>query len=89
MASERRKLDTLRGNAIENRGCLLASERSERDTLRGNAIEISLYLFASERSERDTYRGKNEKTGDVCIYVTVYGKIGHNAACVDVAKRSI
>ncbi len=23
------------------------------------------------------------------IYVTVYGKIGHNAACVDVAKRSI
>ncbi len=23
------------------------------------------------------------------IYVTVYGKIGHNAACVDIAKRSI
>ncbi len=22
-------------------------------------------------------------------FVTVYGKIGHNAACVDVAKRSI
>ncbi len=23
------------------------------------------------------------------VYVTVYGKIGHNEACVDVAKRSI
>ena len=25
----------------------------------------------------------------VPIYVTVYGIIGHNAACVDVARRSI
>ncbi len=25
----------------------------------------------------------------IYIYVTVYGKIGHNAACVDIAKRSI
>ncbi len=27
------------------------------------------YLLASERSERDTYRGKNEKIGDVCVFV--------------------
>ncbi len=27
------------------------------------------YLLASERSERDTYRGKNEKIGDVCLYI--------------------
>ncbi len=25
--------------------------------------------LASERSERDTYRGKNEKIGDVCLFV--------------------
>ncbi len=27
-----------------------------------------VYL-ASERSERDTYRGKNEKIGDVCLFI--------------------
>ncbi len=26
-------------------------------------------LLASERSERDTYRGKNEKIGDVYLYI--------------------
>ncbi len=26
-------------------------------------------LLASERSERDTYRGKNEKIGDVCLFI--------------------
>ncbi len=26
-------------------------------------------LSASERSERDTYRGKNEKIGDVCLFI--------------------
>ncbi len=33
-----------------------------------------VYL-ASERSERDTYRGKNEKIGDVYLYI-----------CMDVRK---
>ncbi len=28
------------------------------------------YLLASERSELDTYRGKNEKIGDVYLYIT-------------------
>ncbi len=28
-----------------------------------------LTLLASERSERDTYRGKNEKIGDVCLFI--------------------
>ncbi len=69
--------ETLTGvTQSKNRGCLfiylLASERSERDTIRGNSIEISLYLLASERSERDTYRGKNEKIGDVCLYIWTY-----------------
>ncbi len=31
-------------------------------------------LLASERSERDTYRGKNEKIGDVCLFVYIYGR---------------
>ncbi len=48
---------------------LLASEHSERDTYRGNTIENRGCLLASERSERDTYRGKNEKIGDVCLYI--------------------
>ncbi len=30
---------------------------------------LFLYLLASERSERDTYRGKNEKIGDVCLFI--------------------
>ncbi len=25
-------------------------------------------------SERDTYRGKNEKIGDVCLFVYIYGR---------------
>ncbi len=29
-------------------------------------------LLASERSERDTYRGKNEKIGDVCLFICIY-----------------
>ncbi len=29
-------------------------------------------LSASERSERDTYRGKNEKIGDVCLFIYIY-----------------
>ncbi len=33
-----------------------------------------IYLLASERSERDTYRGKNEKIGDVCLFVYMYGR---------------
>ncbi len=31
-------------------------------------------LLASERSERDTYRGKNEKIGDVCLFIYIYGR---------------
>ncbi len=31
-----------------------------------------VYLLASERSERDTYRGKNEKIGDVCLFIYLY-----------------
>ncbi len=37
-----------------------------------NLIVDSLAIFtflASERSERDTYRGKNEKIGDVCLFI--------------------
>ncbi len=30
--------------------------------------------LASERSERDTYRGKNEKIGDVYIFVYMFGR---------------
>ncbi len=29
-------------------------------------------LSASKRSERDTYRGKNEKIGDVCLFIYLY-----------------
>ncbi len=32
-----------------------------------------LYL-ASERSEQDTYRGKNEKIGDVYLFVYMFGR---------------
>ncbi len=28
-----------------------------------------MFSLASERSERDTYRGKNEKIGDVCLFI--------------------
>ncbi len=35
----------------------------------GNTIENRGCLFIGER---DTYRGKNEKIGDVCIYVWTY-----------------
>ncbi len=38
-------------------------------------IIIISVLLASERSERDTYRGKNEKIGDVYLYI-----------CMDVRK---
>ncbi len=31
-------------------------------------------FIGSERSERDTYRGKNEKIGDVCLFVYIYGR---------------
>ncbi len=31
-------------------------------------------LLASERSERDTYRGKNEKIGDVYLFVYMFGR---------------
>ncbi len=30
---------------------------------------LAIHLLASERSERDTYRGKNEKIGDVCLFI--------------------
>ncbi len=33
-------------------------------------------LLASERSERDTYRGKNEKIGDVCLFMDVRMSFG-------------
>ncbi len=29
-------------------------------------------LLASERSEQDTYRGKNEKIGDVRLFICIY-----------------
>ncbi len=45
-----------------------------RDTYRGNTIENRGCLLASERSERDTYRGKNEKIGDVCLFIYIYGR---------------
>ncbi len=32
-------------------------------------FENHVALLASERSERDTYRGKNEKIGDVYLYI--------------------
>ncbi len=32
-------------------------------------LDIVCKLLASERSERDTYRGKNEKIGDVYLYI--------------------
>ncbi len=32
-------------------------------------------LLASERSERDTYRGKNEKIGDVYLFVYMFGRM--------------
>ncbi len=32
--------------------------------------------MASERSERDTYRGKNEKIGDVCLFIYLYIMFG-------------
>ncbi len=36
--------------------------------------KLDKILLASERSERDTYRGKNEKIGDVCLFVYIYGR---------------
>ncbi len=41
----------------------------------GNTIENRGCQFIGERSERDTYRGKNEKIGDVYLYI-----------CMDVRK---
>ncbi len=38
-----------------------------------NSVQSHI-LSASERSERDTYRGKNEKIGDVCLFVYMYGR---------------
>ncbi len=50
-------------------------------------------LLASERSEQTLTGVTQSKIGDVylfiCIYVTVYGKTGRNAACVNIEKRSI
>ncbi len=37
-----------------------------------NGVGVSL---ASERSERDTYRGKNEKIGDVYLFVYMFGRM--------------
>ncbi len=37
-------------------------------------VHESMYL-ASERSERDTYRGKNEKIGDVYLFVYMFGRM--------------
>ncbi len=34
-------------------------------------IYCDIVLLASER---DTYRGKNEKIGDVCLFVYMYGR---------------
>ncbi len=48
------------------------------------------YWRVSEASK--TLSGVTQlKIGDVClfIYVTVYRKTGHNAACVNIEKRSI
>ncbi len=36
-----------------------------------NTTQIWVSL-ASERSERDTYRGKNEKIGDVYLFICIY-----------------
>ncbi len=37
-----------------------------------DSVTFMYLLSASERSERDTYRGKNEKIGDVCLFVYMY-----------------
>ncbi len=37
-------------------------------------LTVNDVYLASERSERDTYRGKNEKIGDVCLFVYMYGR---------------
>ncbi len=79
LASERSERDTYRGNTIENRGCLFIYWRASvaSETLTGVKMKKSgmfVYLLASERSERDTYRGKNEKIGDVCLFVYMYGR---------------
>ncbi len=42
----------------------VGSSNDNSESCRGS----TMYL-ASERSERDTYRGKNEKIGDVCLYI--------------------
>ncbi len=34
-----------------------------------------MLLLVSERSERDTYRGKNEKIGDVCLFIYMFGRM--------------
>ncbi len=36
--------------------------------------QLYMCLLASERSERDTYRGKNEKIGDVYLFVYMFGR---------------
>ncbi len=48
-----------------------ASEASEADS-QSCSIEISDIYLASERSERVTYRGKNEKIGDVYLFICIY-----------------
>ncbi len=47
---------------------------SERDTVRGNTLNSQGYIIVLLASERDTYRGKNEKIGDVCLFVYMYGR---------------
>ncbi len=42
--------------------------------LKAYVPSIQIYIM-SERSERDTYRGKNEKIGDVCLFICImYGR---------------
>ncbi len=43
-------------------------------TMPYNSVLICLCLLANERSEQDTYRGKNEKIGDVYLFVYMFGR---------------
>ncbi len=46
LASERSERDTLRGNTIENRGCLFIGERAERETVLGRGqCKIGYNMF--------------------------------------------